>query len=115
MKFKINIIVGLFIVAFSMNLKAQCDHTDDFSTLTRPAFWFVESVTSPAGWEGTWVDPYEYDGTTYMCLMPVTNGMETSILKSPVFTNGCNSLDFKWETNGYSGAVSLKAELKQEM
>jgi hypothetical protein len=114
MKFKINIIVGLFIVAFSMNLKAQCDHTDDFSTLTRPAFWFVESVTSPAGWEGTWVDPYEYDGTTYMCLMPVTNGMETSILKSPVFTNGCNSLDFKWETNGYSGAVSLKAELKQE-
>jgi hypothetical protein len=108
------ILLSVILMVIGNSVHAQCDHTDDFSTLTRPAFWFVESVTSPAGWEGTWVDPYEYDGTTYMCLMPVTNGMETSILKSPVFTNGCNSLDFKWETNGYSGTVSLKAELKQE-
>lgn len=107
-------LISAFLILLGNSVHAQCDHTDDFSTLTRPAFWFVESVTSPTGWEGTWVDPYEYDGTTYMCLMPVTNGMETSILKSPVFTNGCNSLNFKWETNGYSGTVSLKAELKQE-
>lgn len=107
------ILLSAFLIFLGNSVNAQCDYTDDFSTLTRPAFWFVESVTSPAGWEGTWVDPYKYEGTTYMCLMPVSTGVETGILKSPNFANGCKLLDFKWETNGYSGAVSLKVELKQ--
>lgn len=108
----------IFFIAFlssNIGINAQCDITDDLSTMTEDPLWFYNQ-TSTKGWEGTNVRSYDYDGVHYTGIK-YANG----VLKSPVFPNGCKSLSFQWEWEGFessgllaSGKIPLlKLELKK--
>ncbi|MBN2611421.1 MAG: T9SS type A sorting domain-containing protein [Bacteroidales bacterium] len=104
----------LFFVAFlfcSIGMNAQsCDITDDLAS-------GFTSFSTPNGWTcNQHVSQYLYDGIYYTVLdgSEGTPDAGIGVLKSPVLSNGCNSLSFSWDWEmNDPGEASFKLELKK--
>ncbi len=69
----------------------ECDNSDDFGSMSEKVY---SDLTTPNGWYASYAERYD----DFVCLF--------GVLKSPVFTNGCNSISFKyakddWYNDGY--------------
>ena len=111
MKSKINFLKTALIVAVALfsfgNIQAQCDHTDDFESLSANNYL---TTTTPNGWTGAVVSiGMSSDYLTFLsdCAYTLT------YIASPVFNDGCSSISFKYK-NDFDGSPNLKVEIKQD-
>ncbi len=90
MKTKLNIILTLLLVAFSLNLKAQCDYTDGFSGI--PAIdEYVRTEQVVNGWTF-----YDCSHKADKIFVNINNYKEDyqGYVKSPVYSGGCDAISF---------------------
>ena len=83
--------------------EAQCDNSDDFNSMEKKIY--KNGFTTSNGWYADYSERYND-------FLSLFNG----VLKSPVLSNGCNSISFKyakddWYNDGYP---SFKIEIQKE-
>jgi len=107
MKSKINFLKTALITAVALfsfgSIQAQCDYTDDFASTSED--YYPGGLTTPKGWSVS-------SGERYLDYLTLY-----SVLKSPIFTDGFNSLSFKYSKDGWynAGYPSFKIEIKKEI
>ncbi len=105
--------VVIFIaMLFSIGgIQAQCDHTDDLISLIGKDAW-MQPQTSLNGWMIENGNLYDDGPIMYTGLSGRTG--KTGVLKSPVFSKGCQSLSFMWDNgDNYTATIHFKIELLQ--
>ena len=82
--------------------EAECDNSDDFISISENMY--RNGFTTPNGWSTTYAERYN----DFLSLF--------GELKSPVLTNGCNSISFKYAKDDYYelGYPSFKVEIQKE-
>ena len=82
--------------------EAECDNSDDFISMSTKVY--KSGFTTPNGWYTSSAERFE----DFLCLF--------GSLKSPVLTNGCNSISFKYAKDDYYelGNPSFKVEIQKE-
>ncbi len=83
--------------------EVQCDNSDDFNSTEEKVY--KNGLTTPNGWYASSAEHYN----DYLCLF--------GVLKSPILSNGCNSVSFKYAKDDYYefGYPSFKVEIQKEI
>ncbi|QGY46289.1 T9SS type A sorting domain-containing protein [Maribellus comscasis] len=84
-------------------LETECDNSDDFLTMSEDVY--DDGLTTPNGWYASYAERYE----DFLSLF--------GVLKSPVLSNGCNSISFKYAKDDYYefGYPSFRIEIQKEI
>jgi chitodextrinase len=83
--------------------ETECDNSDDFVSMSEKMY--NNGFTTPNDWYASYAERYE----DFLSLF--------GSLKSPVLTNGCNSISFKYAKDDYYelGYPSFKVEIQKEI